>query len=283
MELTCTLNYIYEHCSTNVKKFLTDKSAIDIYPENFRLLYSIAQNKRTQRNNPYLMTDAVLSAIIEFSTERLDCNNVNELSILFCEHKDLSIYICDLIKNIFTDLYHDTDYNILVTTALKSYIRFAELQAYKDIMLDKHLFKNEISEDEHLKYGLPKHFPSFDEAFYAAISHVYFTSKHIETSCYDFINATKSFKKLSKHLTEFIKSNIIPAIEKYNRTEAIDGNAIYSTFKNNYSNFICLINEKRKYDDNGRTLEYFYQRIVYDMEYITNISKLQNDFLPLSI
>ena len=33
------------------------------------------------------MTDAVLSAIIEFSTERLDCNNVNELSILFFEHK----------------------------------------------------------------------------------------------------------------------------------------------------------------------------------------------------
>lgn len=262
-----THNYLYSHCSRNVAEKIQNHKNSIIYPTHYKILSNICTNRRT-KDNPYLMTDGALEAIIYyFKYYDNGSHTCSKQDILFCQKDEMDAYFQGLFSNLIMDLYIEG--NKVVNQALSEYIPLSENSAYK-YLIDKYA----IPETDYNKYGIPQKLFNEKDLINNAISYLYFSNNDIDIIFMEFIDQTKSFKKLDTQIETFINEKLLPNLYLYNDSH-FDGIITKQILELRLSKIISLINFTQEYDDCLFEQNHYYSFFAKDLEYIHARSELQ--------
>ena len=267
--------FIYENCSKNVKIKIAGRSNADIYPTRYKMLSNICNCKITS-DNPYLMTDGALNAIVEYfdyyGNEEEKCTKQD---ILFCKGKNIGTYCLELFTNLIKDLLIAR--NSIVEQALSEYVPLAEYTAYK-FLIDKY----SIPTEDYNKYGILTPLPKEDQLVNNAILYIYLSNEDIDEVFKAFINETTSFKKLDNKIYDFIENKLIPNMKCYNDTH-FDGLITKQIIELRLGKIISVLLGVPEYTDSKFEQSNNYTLFTKDLEYIKARSELQKNFIEKTL
>ena len=260
-------SFIYENCSKNVKTKIADHSNAYIYPTHYKIFSNIS-NCRVTSDNPYLMTDGALNAIVEYfdfyDNGKQKCTKQD---ILFCREENIGSYCLDLFTNLIKDLHLAG--NNVVEQALCEYIPFAEYTAYK-LLIDKY----SISPEDYNKYGILTPLPKEDDLVKKAITYLNSSNKDIFEIFKDFIKETTSFKKLDNKIYGFIENKLIPNLKRYNDTH-FDGLITKYIIDLRLGKIISVLTGSSAYNDCEFEKKHYSDLFTKDIDYIYARTKIQ--------
>lgn len=259
--------FIYKKCSKNVKIKIAGHSNADIYPTRYKMLSNICNCKITS-DNPYLMTDGALNAIVEYfdyyGNKKKKCS---KQEILFCKEQNIDSYCIGLFTNLIKDLLLAK--NNIVEQSLCEYIPLAENTAYKSLISQYSLTINSYE-----KYGIPKSLPNENDVINKAILYLYFSNNDIDEVCKAFIKETTSFKKLDTKIETFINEKFIPNLRQYNDTH-FDGIITKQIIELRLGKIISLLVGDPTHTDCKLEQSHYYTFFSKDLEYIHARAELQ--------
>lgn len=279
MDINLVLDFFYERASQRVKdKVIQSKlTAKQIYKPDHKQISRIINNERN-RNNRFLITDAVIQRSVENPEtgkyesygliEKLEFKNEKE--ILWGTDTEINNYIFDLFKLLFTIVSDkDEPYNINRELFLCDYIPYAECSTYWNILFSPHNKYLAIT------YGVREDaiITAIDPARDNALIFLYRKCKNEFHSLFDnFATETKSFHKIDKIFKEnFIEKMFIPMLNKYTPDSSSLGLRVRDLILSDLSHCASIV-----YRDTQTELDYKTKLINASSTYILALEEIQS-------
>ena len=177
----------------------------DILPTNPKLLSYILNCKTTAKNNPYLITDGAIYALLE--SDYFQFNDESE--ILWGTEEEILSYLEDLFIKLWQE-YIPAYPEIIESEYYQcDYLPFA-----KYLVLNNAIVK-ENNEFLEVLFGISKDeiLSNYTNEFNKSIKYVFKRNENwFESEWLDFVSKTKTFTKLDKLIDSFVSEKFIPKL-----------------------------------------------------------------------
>ncbi|MBR4948752.1 MAG: hypothetical protein IKZ29_09340 [Clostridiales bacterium] len=282
----------YEKAAERVKQKVTESGLkhTEIYPPDHKQISRIINNNR-QKNNPYLISNAVLKSFyIDEGGDHIPCGLVEKLDfesvkeVLWGSDKEIESYIHELFNLLWEEVCVQ-EHQIDAELYLSDYIPYAKYSTYWDLLFNNNtsgILHVSPADDEAKKvvltaistFGIYEDTvielidPARKEAllFLYSKCHEDFLSKFLE-----FANNTDSYHSLNKTIKNVLVNGIfIPLLEKHKPDASSLGLRVRNLIKEDLSYSAALIFNTQI--DNPK---YRHQLIRASSEYICKLEKIQ--------
>lgn len=212
MDYSKTTSFIYEKCAERIKKAINESEIkldeIDAY--NPKLISMIQNNRRVNSRNRYLITDTARDSLVK------NLPFDDEVHLLWGTAGDRKT----LVLPIFIYLISDSVFDSEIDNILQAYVPYARCRTYFKLLFQTEnkypAFQYGIREDDIMN--------EIDMARYLASIFVYSECKdQIESVILDFMDRTKSFKKLPRKLHDFIETKLMSVLRDYRKVSHATG------------------------------------------------------------
>ena len=212
MDYSKTTSFIYEKCAERIKKAINESEIkldeIDAY--NPKLISMIQNNRRVNSRNRYLITDTARDSLVK------NLPFDDEVHLLWGTAGDRKT----LVLPIFIYLISDSVFDSEIDNILQAYVPYARCRTYFKLLFQTEnkypAFQYGIREDDIMN--------EIDMARYLASIFVYSECKdQIASVILDFMDRTKSFKKLPRKLHDFIETELMNVLRDYRKVSHATG------------------------------------------------------------
>ena len=247
-----TMQLIYSNCSSRVKQKRKEenKRLEDVYSVDKSLISRIENNRRTKKNNPYLVPDRVFEYYVqkpngESKAEGLICSLSfkDRQEVLWGTIEERKKSIKSFYNAIILDMLDESDLIKLTNRFLCDYTEYAYYYTYYDILFgtDNHypaLFYG-VSEDDILC--------NYDAAQNDASDFLFLRcGADFEDVLLSFMNKTTSFDKINEIVSkELIHDKIIPLMKQYIAKEDSLGSRTITLIKGDLIHVAKIIDKQQ--------------------------------------
>lgn len=281
MNLELITNFFYERASKRItlKVRQSKLKYSQIYKPDHKQISRIINNKRN-RNNPFLICDAVISNSYkdeETGTfikcgllETLDFKNVKE--ILWGTSEEINSYLFDLFILLWSEVSaENSPYNIDRELYLCDYIPYAKYHTYWDILFSPD------NKYPAIAYGIDENtvISNIDPARDNALKYLYQKcSDEFKKIFWNFTEETLSFHKIDKVFKEsFIEQLFIPMIKEYSPNASSLGLRVRDLINIDMSHSAPLI-----FNENENNDSYYRALINASSKYIVALENIQSKY-----
>lgn len=276
MNIDNVMEFFYEKVSTRIRNRKQEKglNCIDIYLPDEKLVSKIISNKRT-KNNPYLLTEAVLLRYVKNSEIKdgiLPKLDFKRKELIWGDSFEISLYLPELFKLLLEEVCRDSSNSIDVELILCDYIPYAHYYSYWNIILSKNAkgtaFHYCVREDDIITNIWAKRAEAVERLYKKCSNEFYIEFMKLVD------NEQIGLKELHKReMQNFIDLQFIPLLKSYNPNENSLGKRVRDIISADLSRCARLIS----FEEN-ELQEYYSKLNTAACDYIEKLRMIQEEY-----